>query len=364
MVSNLQFCRMKHNRIPDASSLKPLSLQTVAEDQKLILSWFKENSRRLPWRISRDPYRIWISEVMLQQTTVTAVIPFYERFLQKFPNVNSLAKASIEDVYSVWSGLGYYSRARNLHKAAQILAQQGFPHTSEELLKLPGLGPYTARAVSSLAFGERVGVVDGNVIRVLSRKYGVNVDWWNTQNKKLYQSRADELAQCDDPSTLNQALMELGATLCTPRKVTCILCPWQKSCVAFKTNTVDQLPRPKPRKAFESWVFEPIIYTRQQKGDLQIGLTLGHALPVLKKDLCLPGQAKKVLEKPKNFKLKHTITHHQIFISEPIKAKSISSKFKQHQVEWHSLKDLRRKSPSILIQKILTSFLKTESFAD
>ena len=155
------------------------------EDQKNLIAWYQKNKRVLPWRASQDPYKIWISEVMLQQTTVTAVIPYYEKFLKLFPTVQKLAAATIEDVYEMWAGLGYYSRARNLHKSAVLLSEMilsgnGFPQSYQQLLELPGFGPYTARAVSSLAFGEKTGVLDGNVIRVLSRKYGIDSDWWQT----------------------------------------------------------------------------------------------------------------------------------------------------------------------------------------
>lgn len=322
--------------------------KTLKQDQTLLANWFINNSRELPWRLSKDPYRIWISEVMLQQTTVAAVIPFYQRFLEAFPKVSDLAQASIEDVYAHWSGLGYYSRARNLHKAAQEFSKKGFPKTAQELINFPGIGPYTARAVASLAFGEKVGVVDGNVIRVLSRKYGIDVDWWKNENRHLYQSLADQLADHDDSSIINQGLMELGATVCTPKKTTCIICPWMKSCSAIQTKKVEFLPRQKPRKTMETWIFEPQLLTRKRADELEIGLTSEHGLPVLKNALFLPGLARKVLKKPKNFKVKHTITHHQIFISE---IKTLSSQ--PHKIEWITQKDLTKKSPSILLQKIL-----------
>ncbi|MCB0410907.1 MAG: A/G-specific adenine glycosylase, partial [Bdellovibrionales bacterium] len=159
--------------------------------QRTLVEWFKTNHRPLPWRVNRDPYRIWISEVMLQQTTSRAVQPFFERFLKRFPNLKSLSQAKIEDVYEVWAGLGYYSRARNLLKTAQILGRTGFPKTFEELLKLPGLGPYTARSISSLAFEQRVGVLDGNVIRVLSRLSGEAISWWTTEGRTKLQGWAD-----------------------------------------------------------------------------------------------------------------------------------------------------------------------------
>lgn len=151
---------------------------SIAEDRASLVAWYQKNKRVLPWRKDRNPYRIWISEVMLQQTTVAAVVPFYERFLERFPTVDDLAKASIEQVYEVWAGLGYYSRARNLHKAAQSIFEHGFPQKAEQLIELSGFGPYTSRAVASLAFNEHVGVLDGNVIRVLTRRYGLDIPWW------------------------------------------------------------------------------------------------------------------------------------------------------------------------------------------
>lgn len=292
---------------------------------------------------------------MLQQTTVTAVIPYFERFLNKFPQVHDLAEASLEDVYSVWSGLGYYSRARNLHKASQIFASQGFPPRAEDLLQIPGLGPYTARAVASIAFEEPVGVVDGNVIRVLSRKYGLHLDWWKNDARKLYQSLADELAQSETPSALNQALMELGATICTPKKVTCPLCPWRKSCVALKTKSIESLPRPKPRKKTEYWVYKPTLVTQKRSGKIWIGLTRSHGLPVLKKDLFLPGPAECVREKPKEFITKHSITHHEFFVS------TVETSKKSIQpLEWVALEDLSGKSPSAFLKKILAAGLETK----
>src|SRR6185312_12760226 len=165
-------------------STKPMQLQ--------LLEWYRANRRELPWRASRDPYRIWISETMLQQTTTTAVIPFFERFVARFPDLKALAQSTEAEVLEMWSGLGYYSRARNLHKAAQALvARGGFPQTHEELAEFPGFGPYTARSVASLAFDQAVGVVDGNVIRVLSRCEGEDWEWWRPNVRQQIQNRAD-----------------------------------------------------------------------------------------------------------------------------------------------------------------------------
>ncbi len=166
-----------------------------AATKNRFLEWYRKNRRDLPWRHTRDPYSIWISETMLQQTTTQAVIPFYERFLKRFPDVRSLAAGRLEDVFEMWSGLGYYSRARNLHKAAKALAERRFPRRFEELIELPGFGPYTARAVASLAFGQEAGVLDGNVIRVLSRVHDLAEEWWKTSGRKKLQTLSDAWVQ-------------------------------------------------------------------------------------------------------------------------------------------------------------------------
>jgi A/G-specific adenine glycosylase len=210
---------------------------TPIESRNLI-DWYRGIRRDLPWRKDRDPYRIWISEVMLQQTTVVAVIPFYEKFLKRFPTLKDLAISPVEDVLEYWAGLGYYSRARNLHKSSQVLHVNGFPKTAAELLELPGFGPYTARAVSSLAFDEKTGVLDGNVIRILSRKFGRSVEWWKPKGRNELQEIADALAQTEHSADLNQGMMELGATICTPAKPACLLCPWQRSCLARRRGRI------------------------------------------------------------------------------------------------------------------------------
>ena len=191
----------------------------------LLLSWFQTFQRELPWRKNRDPYRIWISEVMLQQTRVAAVIPYYERFLARFPDVESLASAPQEEVLRLWSGLGYYSRARNLqHAAQQIVARhQGkFPRQREELLALAGIGEYTAAAILSIAFDEKHAVLDGNVARVVSRLEAIRGDLREPKRWNKLQASADRLLARESSGDWNQAMMELGATLCTPRSPQCL----------------------------------------------------------------------------------------------------------------------------------------------
>ena len=219
--------------------------------------WFGRAARDLPWRRTRDPYRIWLSEVMLQQTRVDTVIPYYERFLARFPDARSLAAAPLDDVLALWSGLGYYSRARSLHLAAQqIVEQHGgeLPRSAEGLRALTGIGPYTAGAVASIAFDAPEALVDGNVARVLSRVYAITADARGTEAQKLFWETAARLVKADPaipPSVLNQSLMELGALVCTPAKPGCGICPLARQCAALRDELVDQLPvmgaRAKPK---------------------------------------------------------------------------------------------------------------------
>ncbi|WP_415064150.1 A/G-specific adenine glycosylase [Bdellovibrio sp.] len=313
-------------------------------DHKHLTQWYKKNHRSLPWRENKDPYRIWLSEVMLQQTTVIAVIPYFEKFLEKFPTVHALAEAPESEVLEAWAGLGYYSRARNLHKAAKALSTQGFPKTAAELLELPGFGPYTSRAVASIAFGEKVGVLDGNVIRVLSRRYGLKLEWWNNQGRAILQNISDELALLGQADVINQGLMELGATVCTPQKVTCILCPWASSCVAREKNAVEKLPLKKPRKDSEVWVWKPLVAIKDHK----VALVKNDYAPFLKGQMIFPGEIAKEKNKPKDYDAKHNITHHDIFI-QITQRKSMSGK----NIEWVELKELKKVNPSSLLQKVL-----------
>ncbi len=312
-------------------------------DHKLLTQWYKKNCRDLPWRKSKDPYRIWLSEVMLQQTTVVAVIPYFEKFLTKFPTVHDLANANEQDVLEAWAGLGYYSRARNLHKAAKALAE-GFPQSATELLQLPGFGPYTSRAVASIAFGEKVGVLDGNVIRVLSRKYGLSLEWWNSKERDQLQKISDSLALFGQADMSNQGLMELGATICTPQKVACILCPWSVSCVARETGTVGELPLKKPRRESEVWVWKPMVTIKDNK----VALLKNDYAPFLKGQMIFPGEISREKSKPKAYDTKHNITHHDIFI-QITRKKALAQK----NLQWVPLKDLKKINPSSLLQKVI-----------
>jgi A/G-specific adenine glycosylase len=219
--------------------MSELNLQTK------ILTWFRENKRQLPWRGERSWYHIWISEIMLQQTQVETVIPYYKKFIRKFYSVEQLANSSQEEVLKIWEGLGYYSRARNLHRAAKIIVKDynaTLPSSREELLKLPGFGSYTTNAVLSLVFNQPHAVVDGNVKRVLSRFYAIEDDIRNSRTQDKIQKLMDALIPSKYPGEFNEAIMELGATICTSTSPLCSECPISIACLAYKNKLESVLP--------------------------------------------------------------------------------------------------------------------------
>ena len=211
--------------------------------RRRILAWYLKNKRDLPWRSTRDPYRIWVSEIMLQQTRVAAVVPYYDRFLGRFPDVAALASAPEQDLLAAWAGLGYYSRARNLHRAAKkILELGGFPRDYPTIRGLPGVGDYTAAAIASIAFEMPHAAVDGNAFRVLSRLYGEGGNVDSEVVRKRLRSLAKSLIDPRRPGEFNQSLMELGATVCLPQRPQCLLCPVAIECVAHQTGRENELP--------------------------------------------------------------------------------------------------------------------------
>ncbi len=220
--------------------------------RRRLLAWFASAKRDLPWRRTRDPYRVWLSEIMLQQTRVAAVVPYYERFLERFPTVHSLARARSDTVLRHWAGLGYYSRARNLHRAAQEIVarhESEFPRRLDVALALPGIGRYTAAAVLSIAYGEPHAVLDGNVARVLARLDAVRGDLRRPRVWRALQARADALLDPQAPGDWNQAMMELGATLCTPQAPRCEDCPLKRWCRAYALGLVERLPAARRKAA-------------------------------------------------------------------------------------------------------------------
>lgn len=215
----------------------------IEELRSSLLAWYARQRRDLPWRRTRDPYAIWISEIMLQQTRVAAAIPYYERFLARFPNFAALAQAAEDDVLAHWAGLGYYYRARNLQKAARVMCDSGaFASTYAAIRALPGVGDYTAAAIASIAFGLPHAVVDGNVARVLSRVYDDSTNIASGAGRKHFARIANDLLERTQPGEFNQAMMELGATICLPKDPQCLLCPVARVCSARAQGDQNQLP--------------------------------------------------------------------------------------------------------------------------
>ncbi|RIJ37262.1 A/G-specific adenine glycosylase [Pontibacter oryzae] len=248
-----------------------------------LIRWYEHHKRSLPWRDTTDPYFIWLSEVILQQTRVAQGLPYYQRFAETYPTVQHLAAAPQDEVLRLWQGLGYYSRARNMHHTAQQVVTEfngNFPNTFEGLIKLKGVGSYTAAAIAAFAYKEKVAVLDGNVFRVLARVFGISDDIAASSSRKVFQELADELVPADAPDTYNQAIMEFGAIQCTPLMPDCMFCPLQQRCFAFNHGMVQELPVKSKAKAarprhFHYVVFElnGAYYMRKRlEGDIWQGL--------------------------------------------------------------------------------------------
>src|SRR3954447_13898188 len=210
-----------------------------------LIGWFNDEKRDLPWRKDQDPYKVWVSEIMLQQTRVDTVIPYFNNFISKFPTIKDLAYANEDDVLKAWEGLGYYSRARNLQTAVREVHEQyggEVPNTPAEISKLKGVGPYTTGAILSIAYGVPQPAVDGNVMRVLSRILSVWDDIAKPKTRKLFEDIVHEIISKDNPSYFNQGMMELGAIVCTPTSPSCLLCPVREHCAAFHEGVQNELP--------------------------------------------------------------------------------------------------------------------------
>lgn len=282
---------------------------------------------------------------MLQQTTSRAVIPHFEAFIKKFPSVDALARAKTEDVLEAWAGLGYYSRARNLHKASQQLAaEKSFPQNFEKLLEFPGFGPYTSRAVASLAFEQPVGVVDGNTIRVMSRWTNWAGEWWRPKARQDVQEFVDRAAAGGQPSVVNQAMMELGATICTPQSPTCLLCPIKGGCLGYKQGAVEELPLKKSKRESELWVWQAEVH----KKNGQIALVKNTHLPFLKGQWILPGAGQRVTKKPAKYNYVHTITHYKIYVRVQAPAKP-----QAESLNWVKASEIKKWCPVSLVEKAL-----------
>lgn len=240
---------------------------------KILTHWYSNNKRNLPWRQTNDPYYIWLSEIILQQTQVNQGLPYYEAFVTKYPTVFNLAKADESEVLKLWQGLGYYSRARNLHASAKYVVNElegVFPNNYKDLLKLKGVGDYTASAIASICFNEVAAVVDGNVYRVLSRYFGISTPINSSKGSNEFKQLAQELIDKKNPAEFNQAIMEFGATQCKPKNPNCNVCPFQDSCIAFNKNRIGNLPvKIKSAKAKKKYFNFLVFISQDDKTILQ-----------------------------------------------------------------------------------------------
>ncbi len=231
--------------------------------QAIIINWYKNNKRDLPWRDTNDPYKIWVSEIILQQTKVNQGINYFLNFINEFPDIKTLASSTIDKLLKVWQGLGYYNRARNMHETANQIVEKFngiFPENYYDLLQLKGIGEYTAAAIASISFNQPYAVLDGNVYRVLARIFGIKEIISSTKSKKLFQKLANELVAKDNPSDYNQAIMDFGAIQCIPKKPDCMNCPFINKCYAFENKLIDKLPiKNKKTKTTKRYFYYLII---------------------------------------------------------------------------------------------------------
>ena len=323
-----------------------------------LLQWFKNNGRSLPWRETNDPYAIWLSEVILQQTRIAQGMSYWERFMAQWPTVNDLAAATEDEVLKAWQGLGYYSRARNIHTAAQqVVELGGFPQTFKELKTLKGVGDYTAAAIASIAFGEPVAVVDGNVYRVLSRYYGIDTPIDSTEGKKEFQALAQSLLPINEPADYNEAIMDFGATQCTPNSPHCSACPLCETCVAFREQRINELPvkskKVKQRERHFTYLYieyeGKIAIHQRGAGDIWQGLWEFPQAEQLtsSEDSAWKNEAQ-LLQKGVKHILTHQILLADIYLWQPTRRPQLPSKF-----IWIEKQDLENYALPRLIEILL-----------
>jgi A/G-specific adenine glycosylase len=337
---------------------------------KKIIGWYEENKRSLPWRDTTDPYKIWLSEIILQQTRVAQGLPYYERFIKTFPTVFDLANAPQQQVLRLWQGLGYYSRARNLHTCAKSVVKDfggKFPGSYNELTKLKGVGPYTAAAIASIAFKEAVAVVDGNVFRVLSRIFGIEKDIGSNEGKAFFFAKANELIPQDQPDLFNQAVMEFGALHCLPQNPKCDTCVFVKTCVANQHDLKKVLPfKSKKLKVRNRYFYyfvirhqSKILMKKREGKDIWQGLYDFYLVEtkrnsktevLLKENKLLKGSTK--ISESKIYK--HILSHQKLmvrFIELELPSSKISSSLG---LKWFTKKQVAALPKPILIAKYLT----------
>ena len=318
-----------------------LSPECARELRVQLCTWFAANRRELPWRRSRDPYAIWVSEAMLQQTRVETVIPYWERFLERLPTIEALALSDEEELLALWSGLGYYRRARSLKQAAIAIRENfdgQFPDLLEDALSLPGIGPYTAGAVLSIAYDLPVAAVDGNVLRVFARMFALSEPWgssalsrkvWKLAESWMSFGQSAESRERTGPGAWNQGLMELGATICTPKKPRCGDCPWNDRCEAYSREEADRFPVPGPKREYLGVELESLVIVsagrlllkQRPSGGRMAGLfecptreltSSGESPRLFPVEFGLPGSEARLVGTRELAVIRHSITNHRI----------------------------------------------------
>lgn len=342
---------------------------------KKVIKWYKKNKRDLPWRDTKDPYCIWLSEIILQQTRVNQGLPYYLRFVETFPTVFDLAAAPEQKVLRLWQGLGYYTRARNLHKCAkEVVAKHNgkFPQTFDGLKTLPGIGDYTAAAIASISFGQQVAVVDGNVFRVLARNFGIETPINSPEGKRLFSALANELVPALEPDMHNQAMMEFGAQFCTPRNPSCESCTFKETCFAQKNSLQHVLPvklkLTKVRKRYFYYFAvqkgKSLLMKKREAKDIWHGLydfmLVEKTHPVNAADLLREDESLKNLKKGKVVAVSESYKHilsHQIIHAQFVRVLLPTDlEVKMPDLKFYSLKKVMDLPKPVLISKFLSDF--------
>ncbi|WZL72151.1 A/G-specific adenine glycosylase [Clostridiaceae bacterium 35-E11] len=353
--------------------------QKVAWIQQHLIQWYEKNHRQLPWRERKNPYDIWISEVMLQQTRVETVISYFLNFMNKFPNIEILAQADEEEVLKAWEGLGYYSRARNIHRGAKMIVSDyngQIPHTMEEIQKIPGIGPYTAGAVLSIAYGKPVPAVDGNVMRVFSRLFYIVEDIGEGRTRKEMEKLGEIMVSHRNPSFFNQGLMELGALICTPTSPKCIACPVYQQCSARKEGVQGTLPIKKKKNKTKTvelevgfvWEKDRFLITKRPSEGLLANLW---ALPAVEREEN-EQRGKSITLELKNtygieagqgnflFEKKHIFTHLKWRIMVYAFYVPIQPLIDYPEIQWITWDEVREYAFPIAFMKVIKAFKKTD----
>jgi A/G-specific adenine glycosylase len=322
--------------------------------RRSIVEWFRNDARDLPWRETSDPYKIWVSEIMLQQTTVATVVPYYKRFIKKFPTLKALSKSKEEEVLQLWEGLGYYRRAKNLRAGAQLIVNEfksEFPQTREDILKVPGIGEYSAGSILGIAFRKPEAALDGNLIRVYSRFYSIEgfVNETSTLKKLWEIARQHVPAEAENIREFTEGMMELGARICTPKKFDCSKCPLKWGCKARKNDLVATLPRKKSAKLREKHFESIFLVKRRNKFGVQ-----KKGADKKYPDFCrLPYKAITSKQAPKKYlaKMKYSVTHRDftVFVTD-------SKKIEDKNLRWLTKKDLGAVLLPAIDRKIVNKF--------